>query len=108
MSTESIGDRIKYIRKSLNLNQDIVSKELQITNQTLSRYENGIRSPDSIFLQKFGKLFNVNANWLLYGIGDMFLKDNGQVFGIEIDNYKILQYYLRRIDELFLKMKEEN
>ncbi len=103
MGKESISSRLKTIRKLLKLNQDIVSQKLQITKQTLSRYENGTRFPDSLFLQKFGSLFKVNANWLLYGKGDMFLENVGEPEIME-DKIKELQFYLNKIEELFKKM----
>lgn len=106
MDSESIGDRLKVIRKFLELNQDEISKKLQVTNQTLSRYENGIRFPDSHFLQNFGRLYQVNANWLLYGIGDMFIKDP-EGFAVGDDMEKRLKFYLRKIEELFLEKREK-
>lgn len=107
MTSESIGDRLKIIRKFLDLNQESVSKELKITNQTLSRYEKGLRYPDSLFLQKFGNLYNVNANWLLYGIGDIFLKDSKQTPETEQDKIKRLRYFLKKIEDLVLEKTQE-
>lgn len=107
MNSESIGDRLKAIRKFLDLNQEDVSKKLQVTNQTLSRYENSIRFPDSQFLQKFGVLFNVNANWLLYGIGDMFSEDPNKPSETDQDKLKRLRYYLKKIEDLFIEKQHE-
>lgn len=100
MSSESIGSRLKTIRKFLDINQDIVSKSLKITNQTLSRYENNTRVPDARFLYEFGKLYNVNANWLLYGISDMFIKDVNRLSESEDDVMKRLVFYLNKIEDL--------
>ncbi len=106
--SESIGERLKTIRKFLHLNQDVVSQKVQVTNQTLSRYENGTRFPDSLFLQEFGRIFNVNANWLLYGIGDLFLDDADCISERRRDPQKELQFYLKKIEELFEEMKSPN
>ncbi|MCK4764247.1 MAG: helix-turn-helix transcriptional regulator [Candidatus Aminicenantes bacterium] len=106
MGSESIGYRLKEIRKFLELSQDEISRNVEVTNQTLSRYENGARFPDSQFLQKFGREYNVNANWLLYGNGDMFLKDQEESSAGN-DTGKKLKYYLRKIEELFLEKKQE-
>jgi transcriptional regulator with XRE-family HTH domain len=108
MTSETIGDRLKIIRKFLNLNQEAVSRKMQITNQTLSRYEKGTRFPDSQFLQRFGKLYNVNANWMLYGIGDLFLKDSNQNSELEHDKVKELRYYLDKIEQLFFEQQNES
>ncbi len=101
MVSKNVGNRLKTVRKFLGLNQDIVSKNLRITNQTLSRYENDTRFPDSQFLQEFGRLYNVNANWLLYGIGDMFIKELDRSPELEQDVMKRLLFYLNEIEELF-------
>lgn len=108
MSLKSVGGRLKTIRKFLNLNQDIVSKKLNITNQTLSRYENNTRFADSQFLQEFGRLYNVNANWLLYGIGDMFIKNADAPSESEQDVMKRLIFYLNKIEELFREQAEKS
>jgi transcriptional regulator with XRE-family HTH domain len=108
MKTETVGDRLRIIRKFLDLNQEAVSQKMQITNQTLSRYEKSVRFPDSVFLQRFGLLFNVNANWLLYGIGDMFIEEANRPPDSDRDKLKKLRYYLSRIEELFIGKKKEN
>jgi transcriptional regulator with XRE-family HTH domain len=105
MSSETLGDRLKVVRKFLELNQEAVSHTLHITNQTLSRYEKGTRFPDSQFLQEFGSIFKVNANWLLYGLGDIFLEDSDNDPGNKDDIIKQLDYYLDKIKALFLKQK---
>lgn len=99
MNSETLGDRLKVVRKYLELNQEEVSQKLQITNQTLSRYEKGTRFPDSQFLRRFGSMFNVNANWLLYGIGDLFLDDAGQPPLSEEDFMKQICYLTKRIED---------
>ncbi|MFC2155805.1 helix-turn-helix domain-containing protein, partial [Acidobacteriota bacterium] len=94
MMTETVGERLRIIRKFFDLNQEAVSQKMQITNQTLSRYEKNVRFPDSLFLQKFGTIFNVNGNWLLYGIGDMFIEDANQPPETDQDKLKKLRYFL--------------
>ena len=104
MSKDCIGYRLRTIRKFLNLNQDTVSEKMNITKQTLSRYENSTRFPDSIFLQHFGKIFKVNANWLLYGVDDMFLEDYQNPDPGE-STLKTLQFLLKKIEEIFMEKK---
>ncbi|MCK5056552.1 MAG: helix-turn-helix transcriptional regulator [Candidatus Aminicenantes bacterium] len=108
MTTETLGDRLRIIRKFLGLNQEVISQKLQITNQTLSRYEKNVRFPDSLFLRRFGILFNVNANWLLYGIGDMFIEDTDRSPDSKQDKLKKLRYFLAKIEELLIETKEES
>ena len=103
MTKKDIGERIKIIRRFLNLNQETVAQKLQISIQTLSRYENGMRSPTSLFLQDFGKTYHINANWLLYGKGEMFLQDP-EVLEIVQDKQQRLTYLFGKIEKLLKEM----
>ncbi len=62
-----IGARLKFIRSRLKLTLDQAAAMFTMTAQTLSRYENGKRTPDNEFLEAFGKKFNLSGDWLLYG-----------------------------------------
>ncbi len=69
---ETQGQRIKKIRQALNLSQDEFGKIFDITKQFVSLLEK-----DKTFLNndKLVKLlldYNVNLNYLLGGIGNMF------------------------------------
>jgi len=100
MVRDEIGQRLRTVRISLCLKQGEVSQQLMVSTQTLSRYENGFRSPDSLFLQKFCRLFSVNANWLVYGDGQMFLLDAGDRSKYEKELHR-LKTYLKKIEEIF-------
>jgi transcriptional regulator with XRE-family HTH domain len=63
----TIGARLKLIRKKNNLKLKEAGEIFDITAQTLSRYENGQRTPDNDFLETFGKYFKLSGDWLLYG-----------------------------------------
>ena len=65
---------MKTVRKHFRLTQVEVASALSITEQTLSRYETGDRIPDAQLIQKFVQLYNVDANWLMNGIGSPFLE----------------------------------
>jgi transcriptional regulator with XRE-family HTH domain len=68
----TIGDRLKLVRKKSKLNLEQTAAIFDITAQTLSRYENGKRTPDNDFLESFGKHFNLSGDWLLYGEPPIF------------------------------------
>jgi transcriptional regulator with XRE-family HTH domain len=71
----TIGERLRLIRKKNNMKLDETSVLFDVSVQTLSRYENDKRTPDNIFLEHFGKHFNVSGGWLLYGEPPIF-KEN--------------------------------
>lgn len=71
---KNIGKRIREIRKEMKMSQIEFSKILKITQDKLSKYENGrIRPPIEIILS-ISKIFNISLNWLLMGKGDKYLK----------------------------------
>lgn len=61
-----IGERLRHIRGQFGLTQEKVANIFGIGADTLSRYENGNRTPDNAFLEAFGKHFNISGDWLLY------------------------------------------
>jgi transcriptional regulator with XRE-family HTH domain len=63
----TIGARLKLIRNEAKLSLEKAGAIFDITAQTLSRYENGVRTPDNDFLRDFGKHFKLSGDWLLYG-----------------------------------------
>jgi transcriptional regulator with XRE-family HTH domain len=71
-----IGERIKMLRKRLNMSQKKFSEMLDVSLITLQRYEKGEREPSSDFLINLKNKFNVNINWLLTGQGKMFLEED--------------------------------
>ena len=68
----SIGSRLRIVRKQFNLRQEQVAEIFNIGADTLSRYENGKRTPDNEFLEAFGKHFKVSGDWLLYNEPPIF------------------------------------
>lgn len=68
----TIGARLKLVRNRFKLNLEKTAAIFDITAQTLSRYENGRRTPDNDFLESFGKHFRLSGDWLLYGEAPIF------------------------------------
>ncbi|RDY26712.1 XRE family transcriptional regulator [Romboutsia weinsteinii] len=66
---ESIGARISKARRMLNLNQKELSQRANITEASLSRYENGLRDPKAAVLIKLAEALDVSTDYLL-GITD--------------------------------------
>ena len=58
---------LKKVRKNLNLNQQKVAFDLNISREALSHYENGKRQPSLELLLKMSEYFNVSINYLITG-----------------------------------------
>ncbi len=65
--------RLKLLRKKLGLSQKEMAAQLNIPFTMISKYENGKIKPGYDMLIKIALHYKVNLNWLLLGIGNMFI-----------------------------------
>ncbi len=67
-----ISERLKYLRKQLNLNQKEFAERIGYKQNTVSEAETGKRSIAKRYLETVVDKFNVSHAWLFTGIGTMF------------------------------------
>lgn len=67
-------DRIKKIRKELDLTQQGFAEKIGTTANVLTNYETGRRNPSASVINNICKTFNVNEDWLRTGEGEMFVQ----------------------------------
>ena len=65
MNLESIGKRISRARRYLNINQKELCKKANITEASLSRYENEIREPKACVVAQLADALGVSTDYLL-------------------------------------------
>lgn len=68
----NIGSRIKKVRRELDLTQTEFASMLGLTQNTVTRYETGDRSPSNAVISLIVKAYNVNEKWLRTGEGELF------------------------------------
>lgn len=68
-----MNERIKFLRKSLNLTQQEFADKLNIKRGAVANYEIGRNQPIDAVISLICKTYNVNETWLLTGEGEMFL-----------------------------------
>ena len=68
----TIGNRIKRVRRALDLTQTEFASRLGLTQNTVTRYETGDRNPSTAVLSLIIKAYDVNEEWLRNGEGEMF------------------------------------
>lgn len=61
----TLGDRIKQLRKDSKLTQKELGDKLNVGKSTISQYENNINTPDIDTLKKISKIFDVPVDYLL-------------------------------------------
>ena len=78
------SERIKSLRKNRHLSQDELAKLLNVTKQTISQYERGIRKPDVLTIEALCDIFNVSSDYLL-GLADVTVRLVGQSDLMKLD-----------------------
>lgn len=91
MDLVGIGNRLKDIRKKLNLRQKEFAETLDITMVTLSDIETGKKRPGSDILFNLSGLYNVNLDFLLHGQGHMF-RQGAEAKGVMVEDNAFGEY----------------
>lgn len=60
-----IGVKIKLLRKKKRITQVQLAKELNVTPQAVSKWENGVSTPDIRLLIPISEFFGVTVDYLL-------------------------------------------
>ena len=67
-----VNERIRELRKILDLNQTEFGTRIGIKQGSIAAYESGARTPMDTVILSICREFNVNETWLRTGEGEMF------------------------------------
>jgi transcriptional regulator with XRE-family HTH domain len=67
----SVGGRIKAVRKMAGLTQSVFAFKIGIAKSSISEYEANKKTPPSRILKLISLTFGLNEEWLLTGQGEM-------------------------------------
>ena len=90
-------DRIKKIRKELDLTQQEFADRIGVKRNTVGQWECGINPLTDQTISSICREFNVNEDWLRTGEGEMFIKQTrdeqiasfvGSIQSSEDDSFK--------------------
>lgn len=98
---EAFGERIKQIRRQLDLKQNEFGKSIGHSGSFVSEVENGKAKVCFDFIYNLIDIHNVNPYFFFFGEGDPFSNNNSRKlenkeFGDSIDNVNELLWYLER------------
>lgn len=79
---QSAKDRLKKARETCRLSQKELASLIGVPTTTISKYERGENKPSLDILTKIGSALNINLNWLVSGIGDIFLSEKDKLSSI--------------------------
>lgn len=73
------GQRVRDLRKSLNLTLEKFAKPLGVGKTAISNIENESRNLTDQMIISICREYNINEEWLRNGTGDMFRKPSDEV-----------------------------
>lgn len=76
---KTINERIYELREKLSLSQESFGKQIGITRASISNMENGTRNPSKQTIISICREFDINYDWLVNGIGDIFIENNNSI-----------------------------
>lgn len=91
-SQMSISKRLKCVMNAHNLNIKSFSEVSEIPYRSVQNYLRDEREPNVEALLKIRRSLNVNINWLLTGIGEIFIED-GDSSALTIDEANLIEKY---------------
>lgn len=100
-NNDSIHERIKYLRKdTLHLTQIDFGKRIGIAGTTVTGWEKRNMKPSETALKMICNEFNVNYDWLVNGVGDIFIENNDSIellkkdYDLEDNEVKAIKAFL--------------
>lgn len=100
------GDRVKLLRKELNLTLEKFGERLGVKKNAISQIENGRNSLTDQMTKAICREYHVNYAWLVNGDGEMFSNDDAdlkeridQIMEGESDFHKTLIKSIINLDD---------
>ncbi len=75
---KEVGPRLKRVRETMEYSQERMAALFGVTRSTYCRYEAGNAFPGASGLELLVSYFNVSPDWLMTGIGEMYLQEDEQ------------------------------
>lgn len=101
-----LNERLKKLRKTLDLTQQEFASRIGSVQNTITGYETGRRVPSNQVISLICREFNVNADWIKTGKGEMFLQTPDDALDALSKKYH-LSYSARVLIEKFVNLKPE-
>lgn len=107
-NNESIGDRIRKLRKEKKITQRAMSKKMGTSEVAISNWETGKNELRGENLLRVAEVLGVSSTWLQTGNGSKYVDDYSAIERIDTDLNSFTQLFLklephqqqRYIDEL--------
>lgn len=102
----TINERIYYLRKKvLKISQRELGKILGVGDTAVSKLEKTGSTVTERNIKAICNEFNISYNWLVDGVGDIFIEDDKSTIELLKSDYNLRDVEVRLIEE-FLKLDE--
>jgi len=102
---KNIRLRLKKVRKELKMTQREFGESAGIDRRYVAKVECGSQNPSFKFLRCISIKHKISMDWLLYGIGEQFVKTEDENYGTELAVFKKLLDNASKEDiEVIMKM----
>ena len=101
-----IGERIKKVRKELNLTQQNLADKISIKQNSVALIESGKRNPSEQTLTLICREFRVSEDWLKNGKGEMFVDTDNSALSELAAEYNLSDKQ-KAVITAFLKLTDE-
>lgn len=109
----TIGQRIRILRKELNLTQVEFGERIGLKQAVIGQMENNTRNITDRTIASICEKFNVRKEWLCEGSGNIFIETESSLisqlvneFNLDILDRKIIECYLRLAPSQRMAVKE--
>lgn len=107
MSNETISKRIRKVRKDANLSQPAFWEKLGVSKDVISNIEYNRVEPKPLFINYMCDVFNVNKEWLLNGVGNMYISaEENRYSTLREVFYKIVSSKDENLKELVINLSK--
>lgn len=94
-----MNERLKKLRKTLDLTQQEFADRLGVKRNTIAQYEIGRNEPIDAVIVSICREFNVSRKWLCDGVGEMFAPDDDlndlvSKYGLSEDDRILIKKYI--------------
>ena len=98
----ALGKNIRKKRLEKNISQEYLAEKLDISRQSISKWENGLSEPSKRNLAQLARIFDCELEELLYGTQGLIEKDGMIVVGVAVLNNDI-----DRLKQFFQEMPSD-
>ena len=99
----SVGERITELRKSQNISQGDLAKCMGVSRQAVSKWENGLSSPDTVNLIRLAEVLETDVEYLATGRNTVLRRPPVVIKSVEyvdrVIEKPVIQYVDRPIEK---------